>query len=140
MEDDKSKVKKRVLPQWMREDKADTKKLFKKEVKRKKDRSPRKCTVYCMNEKELVDYALEILSKSKKERDNETETEAAIEGDKMKICEGRSEEPQTSTKASHSSKLTSSPPKDLTNSTALNESQSDDEDDPLKYVREIFFS
>ncbi|XP_040201597.1 cell cycle regulator of non-homologous end joining isoform X2 [Rana temporaria] len=63
MDDDGSKAKKRVLPQWMTEDKVDTKKPFPTNVKRKKYRSPRKSTVYCMNEKELVDYALEIINK-----------------------------------------------------------------------------
>ncbi|XP_018423386.1 PREDICTED: modulator of retrovirus infection homolog [Nanorana parkeri] len=140
MEGDESKAKKRVLPQWMTEDKADAKKPFMREVKRKKGGSPRKCTVYCMNEKELVDCALEILSKSIKEQDHEVESEAAVEDYRGESCKDRDEEPQTAPEASRSPKRTSSPPKDLASNTAGAESLSDEEDDPLKYVREIFFS
>ncbi|XP_077325308.1 cell cycle regulator of non-homologous end joining isoform X3 [Lithobates pipiens] len=137
MDGDESKAKKRVLPQWMTEDKVDTKEPFSRNVKRKKYRSPRKSTVYCMNEKELVDYALEIINKSKKEQGSEAET--AIEGDEAESCKDRDEKPQTPSEGAHSPKLAPSSPKKLSN-TNLPETLSDEEDDPLKYVREIFFS
>ncbi|XP_040201596.1 cell cycle regulator of non-homologous end joining isoform X1 [Rana temporaria] len=137
MDDDGSKAKKRVLPQWMTEDKVDTKKPFPTNVKRKKYRSPRKSTVYCMNEKELVDYALEIINKSKKEGGSEAET--ATQEDKVESCKDGDENPQTPSEGTRSPKLTPSPPKKLSN-TNLPETLSDEEDDPLKYVREIFFS
>ncbi|XP_073477885.1 cell cycle regulator of non-homologous end joining [Aquarana catesbeiana] len=138
MDGDESKAKKRVLPQWMTEDKVDTKKPFSRNVKRKKYRSPRKSTVYCMNEKELVDYALEIINKSKKEQGGDAET--VIERDEAESCKNRDEKPQTSSEGTQSPKLTPSPPKKLSNTTNLPETLSDEEDDPLKYVREIFFS
>ncbi|XP_072256271.1 cell cycle regulator of non-homologous end joining [Pyxicephalus adspersus] len=139
MDSNESKAKKRILPQWMTEDKPITKKPCASGVK-KKDRSPQKRTIYCMNEKELVDYALEILHKSKIEQDSELEAETDIEEEKTKdLCTDKDEISPTSPEASCSQKLTLSRPKDLTNHSVLSNTKSDD-DDPLKYVREIFFS
>ncbi|CAI9549610.1 unnamed protein product [Staurois parvus] len=123
----------------MMEDKAHTKKPLTRDVKKRKYRSPRKSTVYCMNEKELVDYALQILNKSKKDRGSEAETEASVEGDKVESYKDGDKKPQTPPEASCSPKLTQSPPKNSSNTT-LPETVSDEEDDPLKFVREIFFS
>ncbi|KAJ1166473.1 hypothetical protein NDU88_006873 [Pleurodeles waltl] len=66
MELPESKAKKRMLPTWMNETKTDGKECRSKRVKKKKKpllRSPKKQVVYCMNEAELVEVALEVLNR-----------------------------------------------------------------------------
>ncbi|XP_075066529.1 cell cycle regulator of non-homologous end joining [Mixophyes fleayi] len=141
MDGAESMVTKRVLPQWMTDDKADTKKLCTRDVKRRKEVSPRKRIVYCMNEKELVECALEILTEDKRQRDSEKKTAAIIQGDEPGADKEREEEPQIPPEGT-SSFLKIIPPlsKDLGPSTTESGTHSDQDDDPIKYVREIFFS
>ncbi|XP_068129142.1 cell cycle regulator of non-homologous end joining [Hyperolius riggenbachi] len=136
-----SKAKKRVLPHWMREDEANVKKQCTKDVKRKKAASAKKCILYCMNEKELVDYALEIVNKGKKDEEIREEAEADTEYNEKEECRGTEEKPKTPLpEASHASQLTPPLSKEMAKDTAQAGGVSDEEDDPLKYVREIFFS
>ncbi|XP_069619272.1 cell cycle regulator of non-homologous end joining [Ranitomeya imitator] len=122
-----SAVKRRLLPSWMTDDNSAPKKPHSAEPRRRKTQvsvSSRKRTVYCMNERELVECALEVLSQSKVQREEEkSKNEAASPS------AGREETPPT---AAGSEKPRTKPP-------SCNDSD-DPDDDPLKYVREIFFS
>ncbi|XP_072001248.1 cell cycle regulator of non-homologous end joining [Engystomops pustulosus] len=125
MEDAEPTVRRRVLPSWMTHDKKDPKKPNTGETRRRRkwtEISSRKRTVYCMNEKELMECALEILSQSKVQRDSEEETKPQLQEDK----EDPSPEPPISPQ---SKKPPATPP-----------TSDDPDNDPLKFVREIFFS
>ncbi|XP_075458673.1 cell cycle regulator of non-homologous end joining [Ascaphus truei] len=84
MEGAESGAKKRILPQWMTEEKAITAKLQAKELKRKKDTSPRTRTVYCMNEMELVEYALEVLNEDSRQRKDDRQKTIETNGESEK--------------------------------------------------------
>ncbi|KAM3926651.1 cell cycle regulator of non-homologous end joining isoform 2-T3 [Leptodactylus fuscus] len=136
MDDTESKVKKRVLPSWMTDDTSCPKKPCTAETttrrKKKTQVSGRKRTVYCMNERELLEYALEILSQGKAQGDIKEESQAELQEDKEEPSPDRDDEkkPPISPGPEKPGPLPASPgdPKD------------DSDDDPLKYVREIFFS
>lgn len=144
MEMSESKAKKRMLPPWMSEAKADGKEDQSKRVKKKKPliRSPKKQVVYCMNEAELVEAALEVLSRNYKKEDT-------VE-DMLKV-ESDPESPSRPTELQASSRTN----KDTTHLPIENSPSSplepdlqnsgsrdplDEDDDPLKFVREIFFN
>ncbi|KAM8974603.1 cell cycle regulator of non-homologous end joining [Pelodytes ibericus] len=134
MDEAESRLKKRVLPQWMTQETIN--RTAERGVKRTKVISPRKRTVHCMNERELVDYARKIISKSKIHLESEDEGVMQIHQ------EEKSEEPVT--KPLHAvcrSRQTPPPPaKGFQTTAATSGAPSDSEDDPLKFVREIFFS
>ncbi|XP_063786674.1 cell cycle regulator of non-homologous end joining isoform X2 [Pseudophryne corroboree] len=135
-------AKKRVLPPWMTEDKAKTKKLCTKHLKREKI-SPRKRTVYCMDEKELVEYALEILNEVKTRSDIKKDAVEDTQEDEDKPAADKVSDEESPLPLEGSSRtLKSILPlsKDLRDSAAGPGTHSDEDDDPLKYVREIFFS
>ncbi|XP_056425913.1 cell cycle regulator of non-homologous end joining [Hyla sarda] len=127
---DGAEVKKRVLPSWMTDENSGSKKPRPAEVRRKKKTqvAPRKRTLYCMNEKELMEFALEILNQNKDKSDTE-EKHNEIPEDK----EDTEEKPPISPA---SEELRTVPPlPDVSE-----DPKEDSDDDPLKYVREIFFS
>ncbi|XP_069484882.1 cell cycle regulator of non-homologous end joining [Ambystoma mexicanum] len=134
-----SKAKKRMLPVWMIGAGTDGKEDHAKKVKRRKKQaieSPMKQTVYCMNEEELVEAALEVLSRSYKQN-NADENNVKVKGDQGS--------PSASLEASLMSEdiTVGDSPSSLLH-TFLPRSGSQDpleeDDDPLKYVREIFFN
>nr|XP_033806909.1 cell cycle regulator of non-homologous end joining isoform X3 [Geotrypetes seraphini] len=113
-------IKRRVLPRWMTESEdrsraqaAKPKKRRKAEAQPKNKCSSRTVTVYCMNEAELVGMALSVLNSR--------------------------EEPAKSPMVS--SKVTEVSLKETACSSPRDGSGSqDEEEDPLKFVREIFFN
>ncbi|XP_006125933.2 cell cycle regulator of non-homologous end joining [Pelodiscus sinensis] len=140
METTVCKAKKRVLPPWMvARDMEPRETVSAVRPKRaKKTAMARTVTVYCMNEAELVDVALSILAENRKYKETEgsvpSETEGKQEGQQMPT------EPQKSP-ASNSGASAPRPdaqPDDL--GCASRTDTEDEEDDALKYVREIFFS
>ncbi|XP_077122903.1 cell cycle regulator of non-homologous end joining [Ranitomeya variabilis] len=123
-----SAVKRRLLPSWMTADNSAPKKPHSAEPRKRKKEvsvSSRKRTVYCMNERELVECALEVLSQSKVQREDEEKSKKEA----ASPAAGREETPPT---AAGSEKPRTKPP-------SCNDSD-DPDNDPLKYVREIFFS
>ncbi|KAM4036926.1 cell cycle regulator of non-homologous end joining [Anomaloglossus baeobatrachus] len=129
-----SAVKRRVLPAWMTDDHSAAKKPHTAEPWRRKtpvvSGSSRKKTVYCMNEKELVECALEVLSRGKEERKDKEKTKAEDYKEAAPSPDtGSEKKPPTSP----GSERPRTPPP------SCNDSH-DPDNDPLKYVREIFFS
>lgn len=106
-------------------------------------RAPATKTVYCMNEAEMVDVALGILIEGRKQ-----ETPSLVTRDKLQLSPPYSASPHTSSPGS-SSEEDSSPAQDLSSSQGPEAADSPcssspkeekEEEDVLKYVREIFFS
>ncbi|XP_044133834.1 cell cycle regulator of non-homologous end joining-like [Bufo gargarizans] len=133
MDDTESKIKKRVLPSWMIDDNSHPKKRCTTEAKgRKKTQgSSRNRTVYCMNEKELVECALEILNQGKVHRDIEEKNESELQEDK--------EDSSLDTDIDKKPVISPASDKPQTIPLSSDELKHDSDDDPLKYVREIFF-
>uniref|UniRef100_A0A452IG67 Cell cycle regulator of NHEJ n=1 Tax=Gopherus agassizii TaxID=38772 RepID=A0A452IG67_9SAUR len=149
------KAKKRVLPPWMAVREVEPRKTMSAvRAKRvKKQAVARTVTVYCMNEAELVDVALGVLA--------EVSTEACWsiflpvqQFPNMSLsscfCLGEQEsqqtpmEPQWSPASSGGASTARPDPRpcaqpDTSGCTSRTDTE-DDEDDALKYVREIFFS
>ncbi|XP_063301364.1 cell cycle regulator of non-homologous end joining isoform X2 [Pelobates fuscus] len=98
-------------------------------------RSSRKRTVYCLNEMELVDYAVEIINKSKMQLGKEERNTKMIPED-VEIADT----PPSPVLVSQSPKLPVSPATNCETTTMASRTHSENDDDPLKFVREIFFS
>ncbi|CAH2276631.1 Hypothetical predicted protein [Pelobates cultripes] len=98
-------------------------------------RSSRNRTVYCLNEMELVDYAVEIINKSKKQLGKEERNTKMIPED-VEIAET----PPSPVSVSQSPKLPVSPATNYETTTMASGTYPENDDDPLKFVREIFFS
>ncbi|XP_038243553.1 cell cycle regulator of non-homologous end joining isoform X3 [Dermochelys coriacea] len=144
MESSVWKAKKRVLPPWMAVREVEPRKTT-SAVRLKRAKKPavaRTMTVYCMNEAELVDVALGVLAENCKYKEMEgnvpSETEAEQEGQQTPT------KPQWSPASSGGASTPSSGPRPHAQPDALGcasrTDTEDDEDDALKYVREIFFS
>ncbi|XP_059113546.1 cell cycle regulator of non-homologous end joining [Peromyscus eremicus] len=157
METLKSENKKRVLPSWMTAPADERRVLSARTPKRKRTaavqagaatRAPATKTVYCMNEAEMVDVALEILIEGRKQ-----EKPSLVAADKLQLsppCSAAS--PHTSSPGSSSEEEgsgNSSPALGLSPSQGPEAADSPcsripeeekEEEDVLKYVREIFFS
>ncbi|XP_034374662.1 cell cycle regulator of non-homologous end joining isoform X2 [Arvicanthis niloticus] len=158
METLKSENKKRVLPSWMTDPVNERKVVSVKTAAKRKQtaavrvgaatRAPGTETVYCMNEAEMVDTALGILIEGRKQ-EKPWEQPSLEAPDKLQLSPPCS--PHTS------SLENSSEEEDSRNSPALGLSppqgpeaadspcsqspeEEKEEEDPLKYVREIFFS
>ncbi|TFK03339.1 Cell cycle regulator [Platysternon megacephalum] len=134
------KAKKRVLPPWMAEREVEPRKTM-SAVRAKRAKKPavaRTVTIYCMNEAELVDVALGVLAENCKYKE--------MEGNVPSETEGEQEGQQTLTEPqwSPASSGGASTPRPHAQPDALGcasrTDTEDDEDDALKYVREIFFS
>ncbi|XP_073506318.1 cell cycle regulator of non-homologous end joining [Phyllobates terribilis] len=126
-------VKRRRLPPWMTDETSGPKKPRSAEPRRRKAQvcsvSSRRRTVYCMNEQEVVESALEVLSQSKVQREGEKKSKAEEDTKEASPETGREKKPPTS---AGSEEPRNRPP-------SCNDSD-DPDNDPLKYVREIFFS
>ncbi|OCT88092.1 cell cycle regulator of non-homologous end joining [Xenopus laevis] len=135
MENVESKVKKRVLPQWMTDGNGSTKTSSSSNVKRKKESSsPKRLTVYCMNEKELVECALEILNEEK--RRDVSDMEAIAEASE----DHQSEESQPTSPANETGSPEVIPSTSKAAETSPAEAETDSDNDALRLVREIFFT
>ncbi|KAE8613335.1 hypothetical protein XENTR_v10007672 [Xenopus tropicalis] len=133
METVESKGKKRVLPEWMKEENVGTNISSTKNLKRKKENSsPKRLTVYCMNERELVACALEILSEEKRRNAS----------DMAAITEASEDQQSGESQATSPANQTSSPEVVPSTSKAptVPETDSDSDDDALRLIREIFFT
>lgn len=164
METPKSENKKRVLPSWMTAPVNERKVVSVKTAKRKQraarqvgaaTRAPATATVYCMNEAEMVDVALGILIESRKQ-ERPWERPSLEATDKPQLSPPCSTSPHTSSpessqssreeedSRSNSPALGLSPPQgpEVSDSPCCRspEGEEEEEEDPLKYVREIFFS
>ncbi|XP_074867241.1 cell cycle regulator of non-homologous end joining [Carettochelys insculpta] len=146
METAVQKAKKRVLPPWMAAGEVEPTKnvsaVRPKRAKKTAVASPsRHVTVYCMNEAELVDVALGVLAERCVVRGTKGSVPAQPEGEQ----EGQqmlTESPGSPARCIRTGtpRLDSKP---LAQPAALgcaSRSDTEDEDDALKYVREIFFS
>ncbi|XP_044311297.1 cell cycle regulator of non-homologous end joining [Varanus komodoensis] len=131
-------ARKRILPIWMTQKGVDpAQQTETKSKRRKKAALARSETVYCMNEAELVDIALCILAENCKGK-----------GAEVTSSEDEVQEPQHMLSDHHSSSVSdinisgtgSTPPKVLDALSSSENTKSEDDDDALKYVREIFFT
>ncbi|KAF0877734.1 cell cycle regulator of non-homologous end joining isoform X1 [Crocuta crocuta] len=159
METFKSGNKKRVLPTWMTAQVAEKKKVSVKTRKGRKPaampvaaagRPPALRTVYCMSEAELVDVALGTLVEARKQ-EQPSEPPTLAGADKPELS------PTHSASSPSPSSPGSSSPEDGDNgedalppglcpsqgpagSDSASSRSPEDDEDSLKYVREIFFS
>ncbi|XP_077195335.1 cell cycle regulator of non-homologous end joining isoform X2 [Paroedura picta] len=109
--------------------------------KRWKKACPRTETIYCMNEAELVDAALCILAERCKDR----EVEITSPEDEAQEPQPAVADPQWSSVSGSDGMGAQSPGEGSKTPTKLkalacNDKTEPDEDDALKYVREIFFT
>ncbi|XP_028928630.1 cell cycle regulator of non-homologous end joining [Ornithorhynchus anatinus] len=97
-------------------------------------------TVYCMNEAELVEAALEILTESQeRERPPEPPSPAGSESPRLPSAQPESPwSPEGSGDASPDTDLAPRGP--VGSQEEEEEEKEEDEEDDMKYVREIFFS
>ncbi|XP_032644498.1 cell cycle regulator of non-homologous end joining [Chelonoidis abingdonii] len=134
------KAKKRVLPPWMAAREVEPRKTM-SAVRAKRVKKPavaRTMTVYCMNEAELVDVALGVLAENCKYKEMEgnvpSETKEEQESQQTPM------EPQWSPASSGGASTPRPCAQPDTSGCTSRTDTEDDEDDALKYVREIFFS
>lgn len=160
METLKSNNKKRVLPSWMTAQVAERRVMPVKTPKQRRmvagpaaaAGTPAMKTVYCMNEAEMVDVALGILIECRKQ-EKPREQSPLVDADKLELSPTCSVSPHTSSPGSSSSSSEEedggkdeatrglSPSQRLgASSSACRSPKEAEEEDVLKYVREIFFS
>nr|XP_020671143.1 modulator of retrovirus infection homolog [Pogona vitticeps] len=136
-------AKRRILPAWMAERAAEPAQEAEAKPKRRKMAAlPRLETVYCMNEAELVDIALCFLAENCKDK----EMEAASSEDEVPATQqvpvSHQRRAESGSDRTPSPTMGSKPPKEwcTLSGNKKAESEEKDDDDALKYVREIFFT
>uniref|UniRef100_A0A8D2CUA3 Cell cycle regulator of NHEJ n=1 Tax=Sciurus vulgaris TaxID=55149 RepID=A0A8D2CUA3_SCIVU len=154
METLKSGSKKRVLPSWMTSQVAERRVVPVKTPNRRRMAAgsvaagtPAMKTVYCMNKAEIMDVALGILIEVKSEKP--WELSPLVDDDKLELSPIWSISPHTSSGSSSEEEDDGkyraawglSPSQGLgPSSTTCSSPREVEEEDVLKYVREIFFS
>ncbi|XP_053262023.1 cell cycle regulator of non-homologous end joining [Podarcis raffonei] len=135
---------KRILPTWMTKRVTEPAQQAGMKPKRRKKAALAKFeTIYCMNEAELVDAALCMMAENCKAKEAEmTSSEDESQGPQQVL-----ENPLCSSlSGSHQGRRTPSvgpkPPKELEALGCIEKTKSEEEEeeDALKYVREIFFT
>ncbi|XP_030681583.1 cell cycle regulator of non-homologous end joining isoform X1 [Nomascus leucogenys] len=157
MESLQSETKTRVLPSWLTAQVATKNVAPMKAPKRMRmaavpvatARLPVTRTVYCMNEAEIVDVALGILIESRKQ-EKACEQPALVGADNPEHSPPCSVSPHTSSGSSSEEEdsgnealapgLSPSQRPAGSNSACSRSPEEEEEEDVLKYVREIFFS
>ncbi|XP_063164712.1 cell cycle regulator of non-homologous end joining [Candoia aspera] len=126
-------AKKRILPAWMTRKTVEPAQWAEMRPKRRKSTAlARTETVYCMNEAELVDMALCILAENCKATEGDlisSESEVQELQQELTICTNIAKDPPV---------RSTSP--DQSASSCSEETKREEDDDALKYVREIFFT
>ncbi|XP_049749337.1 cell cycle regulator of non-homologous end joining isoform X1 [Elephas maximus indicus] len=154
METMQSANKNRILPAWMTAQVVEKPVVPAKDPKRRRTavakasaaRLPAMRTVYCMNEAEVVDAALAVLIEGRK-REKSLEQKAPAKADKLELSPrslrspwspgGRSEDKDN---GEDSLPPSLGPSQELGGSDSTHSESQKEEEDALKYVREIFFS
>ncbi|XP_033018429.1 cell cycle regulator of non-homologous end joining isoform X2 [Lacerta agilis] len=134
---------KRILPAWMTKRVTEPAQQVGMKPKRRKKAALAKFeTIYCMNEAELVDAALCIMAENCMAKEAETTS-----SDESQEPEQMLENPVcSSVSGSHQGRRTpnvgSKPPKELKDlgCSEKTKCEQEEEEDALKYVREIFFT
>ncbi|XP_019370525.1 PREDICTED: modulator of retrovirus infection homolog [Gavialis gangeticus] len=142
MEASASTAKKRVLPSWMIAGVAEQRETMPpaRPKRRKKAAEAGTVTVYCMNEAELVTVALGILAENLKCK--EREDKVLSENEEEQGCQQLQIDPQWSPATTSGSRTPKSGTKPQTEALGCADRtvSEDEDDDVLKYVREIFFT
>ncbi|XP_042325725.1 cell cycle regulator of non-homologous end joining isoform X2 [Sceloporus undulatus] len=135
-------AKKRILPMWMMKKAAQP--VQEAEIKpkrRKKSAAVGSETVYCMNEAELVDMALCILAENSKSKEANISSSEDKDPEPQQAMTNHHESPMSDSNRDPSPAVGSKFPKGLDALSCCETTKSeDDDDDALKYVREIFFT
>ncbi|KAM9650454.1 cell cycle regulator of non-homologous end joining isoform 1-T4 [Trichechus inunguis] len=154
METVQSGNKNRILPAWMTAQEVEKRGVSAEAPKRRRTavvkasaaRLPTTGTVYCMNEAEVVDVALGILIEDHKQ-EKPLEQKALAGADKLELSPTRSRSPcspggRSEDKDNGEDTLppTLGASQELGGSDSTHSQSQKEEEDALKYVREIFFS
>uniref|UniRef100_A0A0B8RR34 Modulator of retrovirus infection-like n=1 Tax=Philothamnus irregularis TaxID=1899461 RepID=A0A0B8RR34_9SAUR len=133
-------AKKRILPAWMTKNIAEPEEWAKMRSKRKKKTAlARTETVYCMNEAELVDMALCILAENCKTIESDAiSSEDKGQEHQQELIDGHL--PRTAVNIAKDPPVPSTPPDQSASLISSEETKLEEDDDALKYVREIFFT
>ncbi|XP_058047784.1 cell cycle regulator of non-homologous end joining [Ahaetulla prasina] len=131
-------AKKRILPAWMTKNVTEPEEWAKmKSKRRKKTALTRTETVYCMNEAELVDMALCILAENCKAIED-LSSEDKIQERQQELIDDHL--PGTAVNIAKDPPVPPTPPDQSASLSSNEETKLEEDDDALKYVREIFFT
>uniref|UniRef100_A0A803SS12 Cell cycle regulator of NHEJ n=1 Tax=Anolis carolinensis TaxID=28377 RepID=A0A803SS12_ANOCA len=137
-------AKKRILPMWMTKRATESAQDPEIRPKRRKKSAPVGVeTVYCMNEAELVDMALCILAENSKGKETNISSSEDEDPEPQQAMADHHGTPTSDSEGDSSPSVGSKLPRGLDALScrkATKSQEKDDNDDALKYVREIFFT